>query len=228
MERRQFLQGTLLSGLALMMPKIVLAAEGPRFTLPPIGYAYSALEPELDTKTMEIHHTKHHASYVEKLNQALKDNPGDWSSWSLEDLLLRINELPAKLKPAVKNHAGGHHNHLLWWESIMPGDVGASERFLKLVDDQWGGMKCLQNSMEKEAMGRFGSGWAWLCQNDKRELSVFSTANQDSPLSSGLRPLLGIDVWEHAYYLKFQNRRADYFKAVWALINWQNVSQRVV
>lgn len=228
MHRRDFLKGTLLLSAALLCPTASAQGETKRFVLPKLDYAYNALEPELDAKTMEIHHTKHHAAYVDNLNKTLSSHQGAWSEWSLEELLTRIEDIPAKIRTAVQNHGGGHHNHLMWWETLAPGDVGASQRFLRLVDEQLGGMRCLEKALEKEAMGRFGSGWAWLVQSAEGELKTMSTANQNSPISSGLRPILGIDVWEHAYYLKFQNRRVDYFKAVWALINWNSVSQRLL
>jgi Fe-Mn family superoxide dismutase len=187
------------------------------FTLPPLGFASNALEPHIDARTMEIHHGKHHQAYVDKLNAALDGvNVGNKS---VEDILKDLSVVPADKKQAVINHGGGHANHPLFWKTLTPGGVKAPEGALADAIKTYGGLDKLKTDMETAGANRFGSGWAWLVV-DQGKLAVISTANQDSPLMNKQAPVLGIDVWEHAYYLKYQNRRPDYLKAIWNVVNW--------
>jgi superoxide dismutase, Fe-Mn family len=197
------------------------------FTLPELGYAFDALEPNIDARTMEIHHGKHHATYVTKLNEALQKAP-DWQAKSVEDILAGIEEVPEAIRPAVRNNGGGHHNHTLFWESMMPG--GAKEPSGPLADalnSIFGSVDEFKAKMTEAGVTRFGSGWAWLVSTGGK-LEVYSTANQDSPLMEGKTPILGVDVWEHAYYLKYQNLRPDYIAAWWNVVNWDVVAKRFV
>lgn len=196
------------------------------FELPSLGYDFAALEPYIDARTMEIHHDKHHAAYVEKLNAALKDSP-DLQSKTIEQLLSGLESLPEGVRTAVKNNGGGHHNHTLFWESMKLG--GAKEPGGKLAEAMsaaFGSFEEFKAKLTEAAVGRFGSGWAWLVKNGDK-LEIYSTANQDSPLTDGKIPLLGLDVWEHAYYLKYQNRRPEYIEAWWSVVNWGVVSERL-
>ncbi len=195
------------------------------FTLPELGFAFEALEPHIDATTMQIHHGKHHNAYVTNLNAALEGvNIGDKS---VEDLLKDLSVVPADKKQAVINNGGGHANHTLFWKTLTPG--GAKEPTGALADaikSTFGSLDTLKTEMEGAGTKRFGSGWSWLVA-DKGKLVVLSTANQDSPLMNGQTPILGIDVWEHAYYLKYQNRRPDYLKAIWNVINWTAVAENL-
>jgi Fe-Mn family superoxide dismutase len=195
------------------------------YTLPELPYAYDALEPHIDARTMEIHHTKHHAGYVSNLNAALENH--DLGGPSVEDLVAAIHTLPEEIRTAVRNHGGGHANHSLFW-TVMSGQGGGQPRgeLAKAIDDQIGGFDCLVGEFTKAAVGRFGSGWAWLSLDADKRLLVESTPNQDSPLMHGSIPILGIDVWEHAYYLSYQNRRAEYVKAFFNVIDWDAVAER--
>ncbi|MCS6993299.1 MAG: superoxide dismutase [Anaerolineales bacterium] len=195
------------------------------FTLPPLPYAYEALEPFIDAQTMNIHHTKHHQAYITNLNAALEKHP-ELGSWSLDDLLIRLNEVPEDIRTAVRNHGGGHWNHDMFWQIMAPNAGGEPGGALaKAIEADFGSFASFKAEFEKAAMGRFGSGWAWLVERGDK-LAVVSTANQDNPLTDGLKPLLGIDVWEHAYYLKYQNRRAEYVSAWWNVVNWEAVAAR--
>lgn len=195
------------------------------FELSKLPYAYEALEPFIDAQTMTIHHTKHHQAYVTNLNAALEKHP-ELGGWSLDDLVAKLADVPEDIRTAVRNHGGGHWNHDMFWNIMAPGAGGEPKGALaKAVESDFGGFANFKAEFDKAAMGRFGSGWAWLVvKGDK--LAVVSTANQDSPLTDGLKPLLGIDVWEHAYYLKYQNRRADYIAAWWNVVNWDAVAGR--
>jgi superoxide dismutase, Fe-Mn family len=195
------------------------------FELAPLPYAYDALEPFIDTQTMTIHHDKHHAAYVTNLNAALEKHP-ELGSWSLDDLVSKLNSVPEDIRMAVRNHGGGHYNHAMFWQIMGPKAGGEPKGALaKAIASDFGSFASFKAEFEKAAMGRFGSGWAWLVvKGDK--LAVVSTANQDNPLTDGLKPLAGIDVWEHAYYLKYQNRRAEYAAAWWNVVNWEAVAQR--
>ncbi len=196
------------------------------FVLPPLQYAFNALEPVVDAMTMEIHHDKHHATYVNNLNKALESH-ADLQNRSVEDLLKGINTLPENVRTAVRNQGGGHANHTLFWEILAPGGSKQPTGALSgALSSAFGTIDDFQKNFSDTAVGRFGSGWAWLALDSSGKLLVYSTANQDSPLMEGRTPILGIDVWEHAYYLKYQNRRADYIKAWWSIVNWDAVAKK--
>lgn len=193
------------------------------FELPPLKYAFNALEPAIDARTMEIHHDKHHGAYVANLNKALESAP-EWFNHPIEEILRRINEVPESIRTAVRNNGGGHLNHTLFWDWIAPGGsktpVG---EIAKAIDATFGSYDAFVEKFSNAAITRFGSGWAWLVLDGEKKLQVYSTANQDSPYMDGHIPLLGLDVWEHAYYLHYQNRRPDYVKAFWTIVNWDFV-----
>jgi Fe-Mn family superoxide dismutase len=196
------------------------------FELPELGYSYDALEPYIDAKTMEIHHGKHHATYVTKLNEALQKHE-NLKAKKIEELLAGANNLPDDIKAAVVNNGGGHYNHSLFWEWLKPG--GNKEPAGSLADAinrTFGSLGELKAKFTETAVGRFGSGWAWLVKKGDK-LEVYSTANQDSPVTENKVPLLGLDVWEHAYYLKYQNRRPEYIEAWWQVVNWDTVEKRL-
>lgn len=195
------------------------------FSLPKLNYQYDALEPHIDTKTMEIHHTLHHQTYVNKANEALAGT--EFAEKSDEWLLRNIQTLPASLQGAVRDHVGGHNNHSLFWEVMS--ENGGQLQEGKLADDinkTFGSFDTFKELFIKAALTRFGSGWAWLVVNEQNELQVTSSLNQDSPLMDNLVPILGLDVWEHAYYLKYQNRRPEYINAFFNVINWADVERR--
>jgi Fe-Mn family superoxide dismutase len=196
-----------------------------KFVLPELGYAYNALEAAIDAQTMEIHHSKHHAAYVNNLNAALENAPKFFMD-SIEDVLRNINDVPQEIRQAVINNGGGHANHSLFWKILTPGGsntpVGDVARE---INSLFGSFENFVDAFSKAGATRFGSGWAWLVINEQKKLEVYSTANQDSPLSKGHTPLLTLDVWEHAYYLRYQNRRPDYIKAFWSVVNWDKVNQ---
>ena len=195
------------------------------FELAPLPYAYDALEPIIDAQTMTIHHDKHHAAYITNLNAAIAKHP-ELASWSVEDLLVKLNDVPEDIRPAVRNHGGGHWNHDMFWNIMAPGAGGAPTGALAAaIDADLGGFDAFKAEFEKAGNTRFGSGWAWLAVKGGK-LVVVSTANQDNPLTDGLKPILGIDVWEHAYYLKYQNRRVEYTAAFWGVVNWDAVAAR--
>lgn len=193
--------------------------------LPKLAYAFDALEPHIDARTMEIHHGKHHQAYVDNLNKALAQAP-NLAGKSVEDLLRDFGAVPDAIKTAVRNHGGGHANHSLFWDVMGPGGGGEPDGDLgKAITGAFGGFAALQEKLSAAAMGQFGSGWGWLVVADGK-LDVIARPNQDSPLSEGKTPILGVDVWEHAYYLNYQNRRADYLKAWWNTIRWDKVAAR--
>ncbi len=195
------------------------------YTLPALPYAYDALEPNIDTKTMEIHHTKHHQTYVNSLNAAVEGT--EWAELPVEELVARIGELPDKIKGAVTNHGGGHANHSLFWTVMSPNGGGAPVgNVAQAIDTDLGGFDAFKKAFTQAAITRFGSGWAWLVVNADGKLSVENSANQDSPLMKGQTPILGLDVWEHAYYLKYQNRRPEYIDAFYAVVDWNEVERR--
>ncbi len=199
------------------------------FTLPNLPYPTNALEPHIDTQTMEIHHGKHHAAYVNNLNAAIAGK-GDLESKSLEDLISNINKLPEDIRNAVRNNGGGHYNHSLFWTIIGPKAGGApTGEIADAIKSDFGSFEALKEQFAKAATTRFGSGWAWLCLKGGK-LTIGSTPNQDNPLMDVSdckgSPIIGLDVWEHAYYLKYQNRRPDYIAAFWNVINWEAVSKR--
>ncbi len=195
------------------------------YQLPKLSYDLAALEPHIDARTMEIHHGKHHAAYVANLNKAL-DGHNDLSGKSIEALLSDLGALPESIRGAVRNNGGGHANHTLFWDIMGPQGGGApSGDLAAAIDRDFGSLDAMKEKIHTSGMTRFGSGWAWLVK-DGDKLDVLSTANQDSPISQGKTPLLGIDVWEHAYYLHYQNRRADYLKAWWNVVHWEKVAAR--
>lgn len=196
-----------------------------KFELPKLPYAYTALQPHIDAKTMEIHHTKHHQGYVDKLNAAL-EGQSDLENMSLEDLLQNLDSVPESIRTAVRNNGGGHFNHSLFWEVMTPTYTPPTMEFENMIKDSFGTMETLKEEFTKAAMSRFGSGWAWLVSKNGK-LEVMSTPNQDNPLMEGSKPLLGLDVWEHAYYLNYQNRRGDYVSNWWNLVNWKKVEQNL-
>jgi Fe-Mn family superoxide dismutase len=194
--------------------------------LAPLPYAYNALEPHVDEQTMRLHHDKHHATYVNTLNTALEKHP-ELQKKSIEDLLRGINSVPEDIRTTVRNHGGGHANHTMFWE-IMGPKVGGqpSGAIADAIKSSFGGFDAFKEQFAKAATGRFGSGWAWLISAGGK-LTIESTANQDSPIMEGKKPVLGLDVWEHAYYLKYQNRRPDYIAAWWNVVNWDAVNKRL-
>jgi Fe-Mn family superoxide dismutase len=194
--------------------------------LPKLPYAYDALEPHIDARTMEIHHTKHHQAYVNSLNAALDKHP-ELHKKSLEELLRGINAVPEAIRTAVRNNGGGHHNHSLFWTIMKKGGGGEPKGELAAaIDKECGGFAKFKEIVTNNGMTRFGSGWSWVVVTTDGKLEAFSSANQDSPLMDGKVPVLGIDVWEHAYYLKYQNRRNEYLAAWWNVVNWDEVAAR--
>ncbi len=195
------------------------------FQLPPLPYAFDALEPHIDARTMEIHHGKHHATYVTNLNAALEKYP-TLQNKSIEALLREINSVPEEIRTAVRNNGGGHMNHTMFWEIMAPKAGGEPTGALAdAINQSFGSFAAFKEQFTKAALGRFGSGWAWLIKQDS-QLVIESTANQDQPIMEGKIAILGLDVWEHAYYLKYQNRRADYIAAWWNVVNWNEVARR--
>jgi Fe-Mn family superoxide dismutase len=195
------------------------------FELPKLPYAVDALEPYIDAQTMTIHHDKHHQAYITNLNGAIEKHP-ELASKSLEDLLMDLNSVPEDVRTVVRNHGGGTWNHSMFWEIMAPKAGGTpSGDLAKAVDAAFGSFDAFKTEFEKAANGRFGSGWAWLVKKGS-SVAVVSTANQDNPMSEGMTPILGIDVWEHAYYLKYQNRRAEYVTNWWNVVNWDAAAAR--
>ena len=195
------------------------------FALPPLGYSYDALEPFIDRQTMEIHYSKHHQAYVNKLNEA-KAKIKDLNNKTLNDVLLNINDIPKDLQGAIRNNAGGHYNHSLFW-SLLKTNTTPSEKVLKLINKNFESLDNFKLLFTKAAMGIFGSGWVWLIKQDGK-LKIITTPNQDNPLMTGIvndlgTPINALDIWEHAYYLKYQNKRADYLTAFWSVLNWEKV-----
>jgi Fe-Mn family superoxide dismutase len=196
------------------------------FQLPALPYDYKALEPHIDARTMEIHHTKHHQGYVDKTNAALEKH-SDLASKSIEDILRDLGSVPDDIRTAIRNNGGGHANHSLFWTILGPGAGGQPQGELATaMDAAFGSFDKFKDEFSQAAATRFGSGWAWMSRKTDGGLVVTSTANQDSPLSDGLTPILGLDVWEHAYYLNYQNRRPDYIAAFWNVVNWDEVAKR--
>lgn len=194
------------------------------FTLPALSYDYSALESHIDARTMEIHHTKHHQAYIDKLNAAVAGT--EWENMEVEELLRTINDVPEEKRTAVCNHGGGHANHSLFWTILSPNGGGDPEGELKTaMESAFGSIEDFKKQFAEKAAGQFGSGWGWLII-DNGELRIENSANQDSPLMEGKTPILGLDVWEHAYYLNYQNKRPDYISAFWNVVNWEEVARR--
>jgi Fe-Mn family superoxide dismutase len=238
MTRRQAIKTTALASAALATlpgaiaqtnPTAPAAATSGPFTLPPLPYAYDALEPHIDAQTMHIHHDKHHAAYIANLNKAFNDCPdfkGKLFFPSVEFWLKDLNSVPESFRTAARNQGGGHYNHSLFWQ-MMKKDGGGEPAgdLAKAIDASFGSFSTFKENFTKAALGQFGSGWAWLVL-DGSALKIEPTPNQDTPLSAGKTPLLGLDVWEHAYYLKYQNKRADYITAWFNVVNWDFVSER--
>jgi Fe-Mn family superoxide dismutase len=235
-SRRSALKTTLLtltSGAALerftrlgaQTPPAGAPNPGP-YKLPPLSYAVDALEPHIDARTMEIHHDKHHAAYVANLNKAVADSP-EAARMSIEELVQGLDTVAEKIRTAVRNHGGGHLNHLLFWQMMAKNGGGQPKGELaQALDDQFKSFTAFKEEFTKAALGQFGSGWAWLTLDSSKGLRVEATPNQDSPLTQRRTPLLGVDVWEHAYYLKYQNRRADYVAAFFNVVDWDFVTAR--
>lgn len=195
------------------------------YTLPDLPYDYDALTPHIDEETMHLHHDKHHAGYVTKTNAALENHP-ELAELSIEDLMKKLDSVPDDIKTAVRNNGGGHANHSLFWEILSPNGGGEpSGDLADAIKETFGGVKEFKEKFNQTAAGRFGSGWAWLVVSDGK-LEVMDTINQDSPYSEGKTPILGLDVWEHAYYLNYQNKRPEYIEAFWNVVNWDEVAKR--
>ncbi len=232
-SRRQAIKTTLLATAALgaANPPRPLSAQTPAapsgpFTLPPLPYAFDALEPHIDARTMEIHHDKHHAAYIANLNKAMADHP-DLAKKSSEELIRNLAAVPDAVRTAVRNHGGGHANHTLFWHCLAKNGGGQPKDDLaQAIGKKFGSFAKFQEDFAKAAVGQFGSGWAWLSLDATKQLLIEATPNQDSPLSTGHTPLLGLDVWEHAYYLKYQNKRPDYVAAFYNVVNWDFVATR--
>ena len=207
--------------------KMIEVKKGTKFVLPDLPYSYDALEPDIDTKTMKLHHDKHHRKYVEELNKALQDYP-ELQELTLEELVIQWPDMPKELATAVRNNAGGHLNHSLFWHWLTPKNTLSALRYdkelLADITNTFGGIQDLKKQLLEAATKVFGSGWAWLVLDENNKLAIMTTKNQDNPLTDGFRPILGLDVWEHAYYLKYNNRRPDYLQSLWNRINWMNVS----
>ena len=218
---------TLLELAALGTAAAAASAAEPPFTLPKLPYAFDALEPYIDAQTMQIHHDKHHQAYVDNLNKAVGADAA-LAKLSVEELLQRLDTLPAAIRTPVRNQGGGHANHSLFWQTLCPASKSGKPAgpLAAALDRSYGGQDQFVEKLQAASLGVFGSGWAWLSVDQGKNLVLDSAPNQDSPLLAGKRPLLGIDVWEHAYYLKYQNRRADYLKAILQVINWEFVSHR--
>ena len=194
------------------------------FSVPDLPYAYDALEPHIDEETMRVHHDKHHQAYVDKANAALEGT--EWADREVEDVLRNLSSLPGDKQAAVRNNAGGHYNHTLFWQMMSPDGGGEPGGELgSAIAETFGSFDAFKDELKNAGIARFGSGWAWLVK-DASGLAVVSTPNQDSPISDGNTPLLGVDVWEHAYYLKYQNRRPEYLDAFWNVVNWDYVAER--
>jgi len=197
------------------------------YELPELKYSFDALEPYIDAQTMEIHYSKHHQTYITNLNKALDSYPELFEK-SIEDLLVNLDQIPESIRVAVRNGGGGHYNHSLFWETIGPKTENKiSEKMNFLISESFDNFDNFKAQFTENATKQFGSGWGWLAQDNGGKLVTLSTPNQDTPLSSGLNPILGIDVWEHAYYLNYQNRRPDYINAFWEIINWEVVESKL-
>lgn len=195
------------------------------FELPKLNYEYGDLEPHIDAKTMEIHHSKHHATYISNLNKAI-ENHDSLKKMDIEDILTDIAIVPEDIRQTVINNGGGHANHSMFWKIISPNGGGNPKgKLSEMINQQFGSLEGFKGDFEKAALARFGSGWVWLVIDENQKLEIMSTSNQDSPLSQSLKPLLCLDVWEHAYYLNYQNRRADYVKAWWNIVFWDQVEE---
>ncbi|MBL8589309.1 MAG: superoxide dismutase [Methylobacteriaceae bacterium] len=223
--RRTSLALALGAGAAgLLAGRGALAQAKPAIALPPLGYPNEALEPHIDTTTMMIHHNRHHAAFVANLNGLVERWP-DLATKSPAEIMANPAQIPEAIRQAVRNNLGGHYNHSFFWDLMTPGGAKAPAGDLKAaIDGAFGSLEQLQEKVNAAGLARFGSGWAWLVVNKDKKLDIVSTPNQDTPLETGATPLLGVDVWEHAYYLKYQNRRADYLKSWWNVVNWDKAA----
>ncbi|MEM5815516.1 MAG: superoxide dismutase [Candidatus Aenigmatarchaeota archaeon] len=194
------------------------------YELPPLTYPYDALEPYIDKMTMEIHHTKHHQGYVNNLNSALEKYP-EFHNLELEEILKNLNQLPEEIRTTVRNNGGGHANHTLFWEIMKPGGSQPQGEIFKAINEAFGSFENFKNLFSETALKHFGSGWGWLVLTPDKKLKVYSLPNQDNPLMNGDLPIMGLDVWEHAYYLKYQNRRNEYIQAWWNVVNWDKIEE---
>jgi Fe-Mn family superoxide dismutase len=227
LTRRQLLRTAGAGAAALLLSPLRVLADADKKTgyeLPPLPYAYDALEPHIDAETMKIHHDAHHKAYVDNLNKALDGHP-QLQGKPIEQLLQEMDKVPMDIRQTVINNGGGHANHTLFWEVMIKGGSKPSGDLAKAIDATFGSLEKLQAEMSDKAVKQFGSGWSWLVL-DKGKLATIGLANQNSPVLTGQAPLLGLDVWEHAYYLKYRNKRADYVKAWWNVVNWDNVAAR--
>ena len=222
-NRRELLRSATAGAAALTVPSFLRAADPAGFTLPKLTYAFDALEPHIDAKTMEIHHDRHHQAYVDNLNKALAKHP-DWLAKSIVDVVKDYKKLPAELQGPVRNNGGGHLNHPWFWQMMAPKAAPPKGELLKAIDESFSNIDGFKKMFLGEATGQFGSGWAWLVKGKDKPLAVLRTPNQDNPVTDGHTVLLGCDVWEHAYYLKYQNKRADYVNAWFSVVNWDFVA----
>jgi Fe-Mn family superoxide dismutase len=223
LHRRDLLRSAAAGAAALTLPGFARAQEPKGFTLPKLPYANDALEPHIDAKTMEIHHDRHHAAYVANLNKALAKHP-DWLAKPIEEVVRDYKKLPMELQTAVRNNGGGHLNHTWFWQMMAPKSGGPNRELARAINDSFSSLDGFKKEFTAAAGGQFGSGWAWLVKGKDKPLAIVKTANQDNPISDGLVPILGVDVWEHAYYLKYQNKRADYVAAWYNVVNWDFVA----
>jgi Fe-Mn family superoxide dismutase len=220
-----------LAGVALapgeqLLAQTAVASPAPAaFTLPALPYTYEALEPSFDAATMHLHHDKHHQTYVNNLNAVVAAHP-ELAGKSLETLLTSLNDLPEAVRGPVRNNAGGHFNHSFWWLTLGKGSIAPAGELAKAIDTRFGSLSAFEDKLTAASLSVFGSGWAWLVQLPDGSLGIETTPNQDSPISAGHKPILAVDVWEHAYYLKYQNRRVEYVKAYFQVVNWDAVSAR--
>ncbi|WP_243122298.1 superoxide dismutase [Clostridium thermarum] len=212
------------AAVAVPFPVKAAEADGP-FKLPDLPYSYDALEPYIDTQTMKLHHDGHHAAYVAKLNEAVNKYP-ELKTKTVEELLMNLDKLPQDIREAVRNNGGGHYNHSLFWNFMGKNKAKAPTGKLRSdIDKTFGSFEDFKKAFKEAALNRFGSGWAWLIKDKDGALKIVSTPNQDSPIMEGITPILGLDVWEHAYYLKYQNKRGDYIDAWWNVVNWDDISK---
>ena len=225
MTRRQMLATAGTAATALILPNVTFAADDKLFTLPKLPYAFDALEPHIDAKTMEIHHDRHHQTYVDNLNKAVAGT--DWAGKKIEEILMSLDKLPEGKRLPVRNNGGGHYNHTLFWQMMSPKGGKPSGGLNDAIANAFVDQEKMLAQLKAAALGRFGSGWAWVIVGKDGKLKIVSSPNQDNTLMDGSgTPILGIDVWEHAYYLKYQNKRADYVDAFFKVINWEFVTER--
>jgi superoxide dismutase, Fe-Mn family len=195
------------------------------YELPPLSYPFNALEPHIDAKTMEIHHDKHHQAYITNANNALKDHP-DLAAKPVDELIANLGQVPESIRTVVRNNAGGHSNHSFFWKIMAPNAGGAPKgKLAEAITATFGSVDAFKEKFQAAGASRFGSGWAWLVINKEGKLEITSTPNQDSPIMEGLKPVIGVDVWEHSYYLLYQNKRPDYLKAWWNVVNWDQAEK---